>query len=121
MKKRGIIFTVISAASLIISLFSLYLAIIILGSADGFFIFSALTAVLGILGLISSLGKGKAAFACHITATVVSVGFTLITLVCSIAYGDIFVIALIYFCLYTAGAAFAFPHKKQSLTSKFHR
>lgn len=119
MKKRSIIFAVISAVSLVISLLSLYLAIIILGSADEFFIFSALTAVLGILGLISSIGKGKAAFGCHITATVVSAGFTLISLVCSIAYGDIFVISLIYFCLYTAGAAFAFS--KKSLTSNFNK
>ena len=111
MKKRGVLLAVISAVSLVISLFSLYLAIIILGPADEFFIFSALTAVLGILGLISSLGKGKAAFGCLITATVVSVGFTLISLVYSIADGDIFVIALIYFCIYTAGAATAYPKK----------
>ena len=67
MKKRGVLLAVISAVSLVISLFSLYLAIIILGPADEFFIFSALTAVLGILGLISSLGKGKAAFGCLIS------------------------------------------------------
>lgn len=113
MKKRCILFRVISAASPIISVLSLFLAISILGSAAEIFAFSAITAVLSILGLIGSFGRGKAAFGCFVTALVVSAGFTLISLVYSIADGDIFVIALIYFGLYTAGAALAYKEKRK--------
>lgn len=105
MAKKYRLVLVMSIISFVLSAVSLYLAIIILGSSDEFFIFSALTAVLCILGLINFFGKGKTDFGCLITAAVVSAGFTFITLGYSIADGDIFVIALIYFCLYTAGAA----------------
>lgn len=108
MAKKYRLVLVMSIISFVLSVVSLYFAIIILGSSDEFWVFSALTAVLGILSLISFFGKGKAAFGCLITATVVSAGFTLITLGYSFgysfAYGE-YVIALIYFCLYTAGAA----------------
>ena len=113
MKKCSKLFKVISAASLVLSLFSLYLAIIILGPAGNFFVFSALTAVLGILGLIGALGSGNLSFGCLITAMVVSASFTLITLGYSIADGDVFVIALIYFGLYTAGAVLAYREKRK--------
>lgn len=105
MVKKHRLVLVMSIISFVLSAVSLYLAIIILGPSDEFFIFSAITAVLGILSLISFLGGGNLSFGCLITSTVVSAVFVLITLGCSIADGDIFVIALIYFCLYTAGAA----------------
>lgn len=93
-----------SIISFVFSVVSLYFSIIILGSSDEFLVFSALTAVLGILGLISFLGSENLSLGCLITATVVSAGFALIMLGYSFAYGE-YVIALIYFCLYTAGAA----------------
>lgn len=105
MVKKYKLVLVMSIISFVLSAVSLYFAIIILGSSDEFVIFSALTAVLGILSLINFLGSGNLSLGCLITATVVSAGFALITLGYSIVYGDIFVIALIYFCLYAAGAA----------------
>lgn len=108
MAKKYKLVLVMSIISFALSLISLYFSIIILGSSDEFSIFSALTAVLGILSLISFLGSGNLSLGCLITATVVSAGFALITLGYSFgysfAYGE-YVIALIYFCLYTAGAA----------------
>lgn len=104
MAKKYKLVLFMSIISFVLSVVSLYLAIITLGSADEIFLFSALTAVLGILGLISFLGNGNFSLGCLITATVVSAGFSLITLGYSFAYGE-YVIALIYFCLYTAGAA----------------
>lgn len=112
MKKRyGSLFAV-SIISLAISAFSLFLSVMILGPTAEISLFSAIAAILGILGLIGSLRKGKASFGCLITATVVSAGFALISLGYSIAYGDIYIIALIYFCLYAAGAAAAYPKSK---------
>ena len=105
MVKKYRLVLVMSIISFALSVVNLYFAIIILGSSDEFSIFSALTAVLGILGLINFLGSGNFSLGCLITATVVSAGFALITLGYSITDGDIFFIALIYFCLYTAGAA----------------
>ena len=104
MVKKYRLVLIMSIISFALSLISLYFSIISLGSSDEFSIFSALTAVLGILSLISFLGSGNLSLGSIITAMVVSAGFALITLGYSFAYGE-YVIALIYFCLYTAGAA----------------
>lgn len=109
-KKRVIIFAALSAASLVLSAISLITWIISLSPQYEFLIFSVLTAVLGILGLVNSFGKGKAALGCLVTAAVASAGSAVISLIYCFIYSDgMYIIALIYFCLYAAGAVVKYP------------
>ncbi|MDE6594483.1 MAG: hypothetical protein K2K44_00555, partial [Oscillospiraceae bacterium] len=80
MAKKYKLILVMSIISFVLSAVSWYFYVINIGGFPAeIVLFHAITAILGILGLINFFVKGKVAFGCLITAMVVSAGYTLIS------------------------------------------